>query len=47
MNPYIQHTFMQYISGAYGWAGWLAIACNVVVPQLFWFRTCRRQLPAG
>src|SRR5208283_5163611 len=27
MNPFIQHTFMNYIHGFYGWAGWLTIAC--------------------
>ncbi|OGR57467.1 MAG: hydrogenase [Elusimicrobia bacterium GWA2_69_24] len=41
MNPYIQHTFMQYVSGTYGWAGWIAITCNVLVPQLFWWRRMR------
>ena len=42
MNPYIHHTFMQYVSGTYGWAGWLAIACNVGVPQIFWWPRLRR-----
>ncbi len=45
MNPYIHHTFLQYISGTYGWAGWLAIACNTLVPQIFWLRRARRSLP--
>jgi len=43
MNPYIHHTFVQYLAGAYGWAGWLTIACNVLVPQLLWFRWFRRK----
>ena len=46
MNPYIHHTFMQYVSGTYGWAGCIAIGCNVLIPQLFWFRAARRSLPA-
>ncbi len=46
MNPYIHYTFMQYIWGSYGWAGWLTIGCNVVAPQLFWFKWVRRSLPA-
>ncbi len=45
MNTFIQHTFLQYVWGAYGWAGCLTIACNVLVPQLLWFRTCRRSYP--
>lgn len=45
-NPYLQHTFKNYISGFYGWAGWVTIACNVVIPQLFWFRRLRRSIPA-
>ena len=46
MNPYIHRTFMAYIAGPYGWAGWLTIACNIVIPQLLWLRWCRRSYPA-
>jgi Ni/Fe-hydrogenase subunit HybB-like protein len=42
MNPYIHHTFLQYISGTYWWAGWLTITCNVLIPQLLWLRGFRR-----
>jgi len=42
MNPYIHHTFLQYIVGAYGWAGRLTIACNILIPQLLWLRFFRR-----
>lgn len=45
MNPYIHHTFMQYVHGSYGWAGCAAIACNVLLPQIFWWRRARRSLP--
>jgi Ni/Fe-hydrogenase subunit HybB-like protein len=45
-NPYIQHTFKNYISGFYGWAGITTVACNIVIPQLFWFRRLRRSIPA-
>ncbi len=41
-NPYIKSTFLQYVWGPYGWAGCLTIACNVLVPQLFWFPRLRR-----
>jgi molybdopterin-containing oxidoreductase family membrane subunit len=45
MNSYLHHAFMNYITGPYGWAGWLTMTCNVAIPQLFWFRRCRRSYP--
>jgi molybdopterin-containing oxidoreductase family membrane subunit len=39
---FLQHTFLNYISGTYGWAGRLTICCNLLIPQLLWFRACRR-----
>jgi Ni/Fe-hydrogenase subunit HybB-like protein len=42
MNPHIHHTFYQYIAGTYWWAGWLTIGCNILIPQLLWFRWFRR-----
>ncbi len=42
MNSYIHHTFMQYIGGTYWWAGWTTITCNILIPQLLWFRRFRR-----
>jgi Ni/Fe-hydrogenase subunit HybB-like protein len=42
MNRAIHHTFLQYIVGAYGWAGCLTISCNILLPQLLWFRWFRR-----
>ena len=45
MNTFIQHTFLQYVWGPYGWAGCLTIACNVLLPQIMWFRKCRRGYP--
>jgi len=30
--------------GPYGWVTWLAIFCNTIVVQLFWFRFARRSL---
>jgi len=46
MNQYVHHTFWAYIAGTYGWAGWLTITCNIVIPQLFWVRRLRRSYPA-
>jgi molybdopterin-containing oxidoreductase family membrane subunit len=42
MDQYLHHIFLQYISGTYGWAGWLTISCNVLIPQLLWSRRIRR-----
>jgi molybdopterin-containing oxidoreductase family membrane subunit len=42
MNPYIQYTFMQYVAGTYWWAGWTTISCNILIPQLLWWRRFRR-----
>jgi len=42
MNEYIHHTFWEYIAGTYGWAGWLTITCNIILPQLLWLRRIRR-----
>ncbi|MBI4913919.1 MAG: polysulfide reductase NrfD [Acidobacteria bacterium] len=41
MNEYLHHGFKNIISGTYGWAGWLTISCNILIPQLLWFRRCR------
>jgi molybdopterin-containing oxidoreductase family membrane subunit len=42
MNDYIHHTFKQYVAGTYWWAGWTAITCNILIPQLLWVRRFRR-----
>jgi molybdopterin-containing oxidoreductase family membrane subunit len=41
MNEYLHRGFMNIITGTYGWAGWLTITCNLVMPQLLWFKKCR------
>jgi len=41
MNTYLHYIFLNYITSTYGWAGWLTICCNVLIPQLFWFRRVR------
>ena len=40
-NPYERFTFMNRAFGPYAWAYWLMVACNVGVPQLFWFKRLR------
>jgi molybdopterin-containing oxidoreductase family membrane subunit len=46
MNPYIHTTFVRYVWGPSGWAGWVTLACNVLIPQLFWFPKMRRSVSA-
>jgi Ni/Fe-hydrogenase subunit HybB-like protein len=38
-------TFMNRALGPYAWAYWIMITCNVVSPQLFWFKKIRRTIP--
>lgn len=40
-NPYEQFVFINRALGPYWWAYWTMIFCNVVVPQVFWFRKIR------
>jgi molybdopterin-containing oxidoreductase family membrane subunit len=42
MNEEIHHVFKQYIGGTYWWAGWITIACNVLIPQVLWVPRFRR-----
>jgi len=45
MVPYEQDIFFKYrIAGAYGWSYWLMMSCNVISPQLFWFKKLRRNV---
>jgi molybdopterin-containing oxidoreductase family membrane subunit len=39
---YEQFIFINRAFGPYWWAYWIMITCNVVTPQLFWFRKIRR-----
>jgi molybdopterin-containing oxidoreductase family membrane subunit len=46
-NPYEWAAFKENrlnLSGPYGWSYWIMMGCNVLSPQLFWFRKLRRNL---
>jgi molybdopterin-containing oxidoreductase family membrane subunit len=43
-NPYEQFAFLNRAFGPYSWAYWTMISCNVLTPQLFWFRAIRRNV---
>ena len=43
-NPVEQFTFINRAFGPYAWAYWIMISCNVIFPQLFWFKKIRRSV---
>jgi len=47
MNTYENWAFMQNrvnLYSPYGWSYWLMMSCNVLSPQIFWFKKMRRNL---
>ncbi len=45
-NIYEQYAFVNRAFGPYWWAYWIMMTCNVVTPQLFWFKKIRRSFLA-
>lgn len=43
-NKYERFIFIQRALGPYAWAYWTMISCNVLWPQLFWFKKIRRNI---
>jgi molybdopterin-containing oxidoreductase family membrane subunit len=43
-NPFERFTFINRALGPYGWGYAWMISCNVLVPQLFWFKAIRQNL---
>jgi Ni/Fe-hydrogenase subunit HybB-like protein len=43
-NPYERFAFLNRVLGPYWWAGLSMYACNVVLPQLFWFKKVRTNM---
>ena len=41
-NDYESFAFINRAFGDYWWAYWTMISCNVITPQLFWFKRMRR-----
>jgi Ni/Fe-hydrogenase subunit HybB-like protein len=44
-NLYELFTFKNRALGPYAWAYWSMVSCNVIVPQLFWFKKLRVHIP--
>jgi len=43
-NPYEQFVTINRAMGPMSWAYWTMVGCNVVIPQLFWFKAVRSNL---
>ena len=44
-NEYERFAFVNRAFGPYAWAYWIMITCNVISPQLFWFKKFRTTIP--
>ncbi len=44
-NEYERFAFINRALGPMAWSYWIMVSCNVLVPQLFWWRRLRRSLP--
>ena len=40
-NTYEKFAFINRAFGQYAWAYWIMVSCNVITPQLFWFKKIR------
>ena len=43
-NEYERFTFINRALGPYGWTYWTMVSCNILAPQLFWFKKLRRNV---
>ncbi|RYY08193.1 MAG: hydrogenase [Sphingobacteriaceae bacterium] len=46
-SEYEQYAFINRSTGPYWWAYWSMMTCNVITPQLFWFKKVRTSIPAS
>ena len=44
-NPYESFALRNRAFGPYSWAYWTMVSCNVIFPQLFWFKKIRTSIP--
>ncbi|HLQ99986.1 MAG TPA: NrfD/PsrC family molybdoenzyme membrane anchor subunit [Sphingobacterium sp.] len=44
-SEYELYAFQNRIGGPYAWAYWSMMTCNVISPQLFWFKKIRTSIP--
>ena len=43
-SPYELYAFKNRAFGPYAWAYWIMVSCNVLTPQLFWFKKIRTNM---
>lgn len=43
-NEYESFAFINRAFGPYAWAYWIMVSCNVITPQLFWFKSIRTNI---
>ena len=44
-NSYEGFAFINRAFGNYWWAYWIMVSCNVICPQLFWFKAIKNNIP--
>lgn len=44
-SKYEGYAFINRAFGPYWWSYWTMISCNVLIPQIFWLRSMRRNIP--
>ncbi len=44
-NPYERFVFVNRATGPYAWAVWIMFTCNVIVPEILWFKRIRNSVP--
>ena len=44
-NPFEQFTFINRAFGPYWWCYWTMVTCNVISPQIFWWKKARTSIP--
>lgn len=44
-NQYERFVFVNRAFGPYGWSYWMMVTCNVIIPQIFWWKKMRRSIP--
>lgn len=44
-SDYEGYAFINRAVGPYWWSYWIMVSCNVLIPQIFWFKKMRRCIP--
>ena len=43
-SPYEGYAFLNRAFGPYWWSYWIMVSCNVLIPQILWFKKMRRNI---